>query len=80
MAMMKTQHHEKEQLDRLRIMGWTFLGLAATASLITYLLPSDESNYWLSIDGKQGFYVLSGLFVFLGLYCLGAIWRRRNFV
>lgn len=70
----------REQLSRLRKMGWAFLGLAAAASVTAYFLPHNESNYWLSSSGKEGFYVLSLLFVLLGLYCLGAIWRRRNFI
>jgi hypothetical protein len=61
-------------------MGWAFVGLALTVTGITYFLPNNEAIYWLSADGKQGFYVLSAFFFFLGLYCLGAIWRRRNFI
>ena len=76
---MTVEKQQMEQLNRLKRMGWAFFGLAAAAAL-TYFLPDDESNYWLSSGGKEGFYVLSALFVFLGLYCLGAVWRRRNFI
>jgi hypothetical protein len=68
-----------QQLNRLKRMGWTFLGLAAATAAV-YFLPNDESNYWLSSSGKEGFYIFSAFFVSLGLYCLGAIWRRRNFI
>ncbi len=70
----------KEQLNRLKKMGWILIGLAATFSGSAYILPHDETSYWLSSAGKEGFYVLSTFFFFLGLYCLGAIWRRRNFI
>jgi hypothetical protein len=69
-----------EQTLRLKRMGWAFLFLAALCSGVTYFLPDDEAIYWLSATGKEGIYVLSTLFVFLGFYCLGAIWRRRSFL
>lgn len=69
----------KEELRRLRKMGWAFLILAIATSGASYASPDNESIYWLSSDGKEGFYVLSAFFAFLGLYCLGAIWRRRNY-
>jgi Na+/proline symporter len=77
---MSLERQRREQIDRLRKMGWTFLGLAAFISGVVYFLPRNETIYWLSANGKEGFYVLSAFFVFLGLYCLGAIWRRRNFI
>lgn len=77
---MSLEKRVQEQISRLRKMGWTLLGLAVLSSGITYFLPHDETNYWLSYDGKQGMYVLSAFFFFLGLYCLGAIWRRRSFL
>ena len=61
-------------------MGWTFIVLAAITCAIVYLLPNNQTNYWLSHDGKQGFYVLSAFLAFLGLYCLGAIWRKKHFL
>lgn len=67
------------QVNRLKKMGKALSSLAALCSGITYLLPHDETIYWLSSNGKQGTYVLSAFFLFLGLYCLRAIWRRRNF-
>lgn len=70
----------QEQTHRLKTMGWTLLGLAAFFSGLAELLPHDESIYWLSDNGKEGIYVLSALFVFLGFYCLGAIWRRGPFL
>lgn len=75
--------HEKriqEQSHRLKQMGCVFLLLAAIVVITTYFLPNHEGNYWLSANGKKGFYVLSGFFVFLGFYCLGAIWRRKSFL
>lgn len=77
---MGLEKQEQEQLVRLKKMGWTFLTLAAVVVLMTYCLPNDELNYWLSREGKRGFYVLSGLFVFFGCYCLGAIRRRKSFI
>lgn len=70
----------EEHRSRLKKMGWTFIAFAIVVSGITYLIPNNETIYWLSHDGKQGFYVLSSLFFFLGFYCLGAIWRGRNFI
>lgn len=77
---MSFEKRVQEQQTRLRTMGWSLLSLAALCSSITYYLPYDETNYWLSSTGKQGFYVLSLFFIFLGLYCLGALWRRRHFI
>lgn len=70
----------REESGRLRKMGWNFLGLATLFSTIAYFSPDDETSYWLSVDGKEGFYVLSAFLVFLGFYCFGAIWRRQNFI
>lgn len=75
---MSLEKRVQEQQIRLRKMGWSLLSLATLCSAIVYYLPQDETNYWLSSTGKQGFYVLSLFFIFLGLYCLGAIWRRRH--
>jgi hypothetical protein len=77
---MNLEKRLQEQLHRLKKMGWTLLGLAAVFSGITYFLPHHENIYWLSTEGKEGCYVLSALFIFLGFYCLGAVWRRRNFL
>ncbi len=77
---MSLEKRVQEQADRLTRMGKVLLGLAIICSGTAYLLPHDESNYWLSANGKEGMYVLSMLFVFLGLYCLGAVWRRRSFL
>jgi predicted MFS family arabinose efflux permease len=73
-------HEKRQQAQQLKKMGWTFIVMAALVVAVTYLLPELESNYWLSASGKKGFYVLSALFAFLGLYCLGAIWRRKNLI
>lgn len=70
----------QEELSRLKKMGWVFLIIAIVVSLGTYLLPDNQSIYWLSTDGKKGFYVLSAFFIFLGFYCWGAIWRKRTFI
>lgn len=67
------------RLKRFAIMGWFMILFAAVCSFSAYFSPSNESNYWLSREGKEGFYVLSLLFVFLGCYCLGAIWRERRY-
>ena len=64
----------------LKRMGWTFIALGALTSAIIFFMPSISTNYWLSPEGKQGFYVLSGFLVFLGLYCLGAIWRKKHYL
>ena len=67
-----------EQIAQLKRMGWSLIIMATTVTIINALLPHQEDSYWLSNEGKQGFYTLSGLFFFLGLYCFGALWRRRN--
>lgn len=69
-----------EELARLKKMGWALLTFALATTAVVYCLPDNDSIYWLSSDGKEGFYVLSAFFAFLGLYCLGAIWRRRHFI
>lgn len=70
----------REEHQRIRKMGWTFLILAAISIAIPYFTPTNESNYWLSTDGKEGFFALSGLFIALGLYSLGSVWRRKYFI
>lgn len=77
---MLPEHRAREHLSRLRTMGIGFIILAIVFSLTVYILPTDESNYWLSSINKEGVYVISAFFAFLGLYCLGALWRRRNFI
>jgi hypothetical protein len=74
------QGRVKEQIRELKRYGITLLGLAASLTLVSYILPHDETHYWLSHEGKRGMYVLSAFFVFLGFYCLGAVWRRKNFI
>lgn len=71
---MREEHH------RIRRMGWTFLILAVVSIAIAYLTPTDDTNYWLSTKGKEGFFALSGLFIALGLYSLGSVWRRKYFI
>ncbi len=78
--MMSLEKRVKAQVNRLRKMAWSFLILAAVISGSVYLLPANETSYWLSIKGKEGFYILSSLFFFFGFYCFGAIWRRQNFI
>ena len=77
---MSLEKRVQEQTARLRKMGWSLLTMAVLCSGTTYFLPNDETTYWLSSTGKEGMYVLSAFFVFLGFYCLGAIWRRRSFL
>lgn len=77
---MTIEKRVKEEISRLKKMGYTLLGLASFVILLTYLSPLDETNYWFSRNGKDGFYILSSLFIFLGLYCLGAVWRRKHFI
>lgn len=77
---MTLQKRVQEQLNRLKKMGWAFLIIAITASAAAYFLPDNPSNYWLSANGKKGFYVLSTFFAFLGFYCWGAVWRKRTFI
>ncbi|MFI0435395.1 MAG: hypothetical protein ACH350_06690 [Parachlamydiaceae bacterium] len=74
------KHRIEAQLTRLKRMGSTLIAFAIATSFIIYFLPNSEANYWLSKEGKQGFYVLSAFFFFLGFYCLGAIWRRKHFI
>lgn len=65
----------KEEAGRLKAMGWTLIGIALITTGAVFFLPGDESTYWLSTDGKNGFYTLSLLFAFLGVFCLGAVSR-----
>lgn len=76
---MSFEVQNKQQQTDLKKMGWCLILFALFVSTIAYFLPSEQTVYWLSSTGKQGFYVLSGLFVFLGLYCFGAVWRRSRF-
>ena len=77
---MSLEQLRKAHLFRLKKMGISLIGLAVCFSLLAYFLPTDETNYWLSSDNKEGVYVLSTFFCFLGIYCLGAIWRKRTFI
>jgi hypothetical protein len=67
-------------------MGMAFIGLAFAWIGIAYLTPHTYLTIgqwtlpWLSPSHKEGVYALSALFLFLGLYCLGATWRRRHFI
>lgn len=70
---MNLDHKKIEHIKRLKKLGWTFILLGLFCSIVIYFLPNDQTNYWLSHDGKQGFYVISILFGFLGIYCLKAI-------
>lgn len=69
----------QQEIQQLKKAGRGFIIMAIFCSLTVFLLPEDPSNYWLSSDGKLGFYVLSSLFAFFGFYCLGATWRRKHF-
>jgi len=77
---MEPRKHLVAHLARLKRMGIVLIALAFFFSLGVYLLPTDESNYWFSSNNKEGVYVLSAFFCFLGFYCLGAIWRKRHFI
>lgn len=77
---MSLEKRIEEEALRLKTMGWAFLLLAAFACSFVYLLPDSDAFYLLSVEGKKGFYVLSAFFGFLGVYCLGAVWRRRNYL
>lgn len=76
---MDFKKRKEEESANLKSMGICLIATALLIGLVVYFLPLDPSNYWLSEDGKQGFYALCSLFFFFGLYCLGAIWRRRHF-
>ncbi len=76
---MQPEKRMQEQAGRLKFMGWIFIGLALFCSTCAYFIPTNEAIFLLSSRNKEGVYVLSGFFFFLGLYCLGAIWRRRHF-
>ncbi len=77
---MTINERTREEIIRLKKMGWAFLILAIVTTAVAFALPVNETNYWLSSDGKKGFYVLSAFFAFLGLFCLGSIWRRDQFI
>jgi hypothetical protein len=77
---MSFEKYTREHIRRLRTMGLVFILLGTLCSATTYYLPLNETTYWLSREGKEGFYVLSAFFCFLGLYCLGSIWRKRHFI
>ncbi|CUI17497.1 putative membrane protein [Candidatus Protochlamydia naegleriophila] len=70
----------KEQVKRLKTMGLALLGLAISFSLLAYFIPTNETLYWLSSRNKEGVYAISGFLAFLGIYCLGATWRRQHFI
>jgi len=72
--------HLQEHLAQLKKMGFILIGLALFFSLTAYFLPTDETLFWLTKTSKKGVYVISIFFCFLGLYCLGAIWRKRHFI
>jgi uncharacterized membrane protein YgdD (TMEM256/DUF423 family) len=76
---MRLNQQKKDLISRLQIMGWALLALAVMFSGTIYILPINESIYWLSSSGKEGVYVLSAFFVFLAFYCFGAILRRPHF-
>lgn len=66
-------------------MGWMLVGMALTFSTLTFLTPTSTIGeegllHWLSAEQKTGVYAVSALFLFLGLYCLGGVWRKRNFI
>lgn len=67
-------------IRQLKTMGWALIGLAAAFTLLAYLTPTNETSYWFSSRNKEGIYAISSLFVFLGIYCLGAVWRRKYFI
>ena len=71
---------EKEQVKRLKTMGLFFILFGLVCSGITFFLPHDETLYLLSSAGKEGTYVLSSFFFFLGFYCWGAVWRKKHFL
>ncbi len=77
---MEPEKRLKEQTKRLKMMGYTLLGLAIFFSLLIFFIPTNESIYWLSSRNKEGVYVLSGFLAFLGVYCLGATWRKQHFL
>jgi|GEM_PF-3899480 len=77
---MKLEKQTKEHFMRVKRMGTILFSLAFFFSLLAYLLPTDESVFWLSTSNKEGVYVLSAFFCFLGLYCWGGVWRGKNFI
>jgi len=77
---MSLEKRLKTQAEGIRKMGWAFMLISLVIFAITYHLPNDDGNYWLSEKGKQGFYSFSVLFLFFSLYCLGSVWRRKNFL
>lgn len=68
----------KDETWRLRKMGIILLSLALIFSLSTFLL-GEHILAFIPFD-PTGAYALSGLFAFLGIYCFGGAWRRRNWI
>lgn len=69
--------YHQAHLQSLGKMGWTFLGLAAFFIMGATVIPLPLLKTWLPNYSQEGTYVLSGLIAFLGLYCLGARWRKK---
>lgn len=76
MLQQQLQAHTK----RLKMMGWTFIGLASFFSGCAYSLPNSLMKTWIPSYSQEGVFAISALLAFLGLYCLGAIWRKRYFI
>lgn len=75
---MDFEKQHREHQSRLKKMAIAFLSLPFFVISVTYFLPNDESSYWFSKTGKEGFYVLSSFLIFLGIYCLGSINREKQ--
>lgn len=75
---------KKERMKRLQKMGSFFIALAFLFSLSALLTPTasftDLHTLWLSAEQKEGVYVMSTLFFFLGIYCFGGIWRKQPLI
>lgn len=66
-------------LHRFRWMGYAFIAMALFFSGGAYLFPSEAPVglydwIYLTAEEKESFYMISGIFIVAGVYCL----RKKN--
>lgn len=69
---MHPEQRIKAESYRLKKMGVTLIILAIGFNLSAYFIAPEKS--------QEGIFPISALLGFLGFYCLGAVWRRKNFI
>jgi hypothetical protein len=74
---MSQEQRVKAENDRLKKMGSILIFMAISFSLSAYIIPPNSMKGFFCAEGV---YAVSGFFGFLGLYCFGGAWRRRNFI